>query len=105
MGGTTGRMSENESAPSLSLSESCSRHIFCLSIDFFFFFWFAFESLIRGMPYDSLTCFVLSHGCVLFFVWEISMTSGYVDREVLIIGKVVGWSIGVPKGLPCVEYI
>ena len=26
-----------------------------------------------------------------------------IDREVLIIGKVVGWSGGVPKGLPCGE--
>ena len=65
-----GGMSGNESAPSLSLSESCSR---CFFFDAFLsiFFFFAFEGLISGMPYDSLTCFVLSHGCVLFFVWEI----------------------------------
>ena len=28
---------------------------------------------------------------------------GWMDGEVLIIGKVVGWSGGVPKGLVCVE--
>ena len=28
---------------------------------------------------------------------------GWMDGEVLIIGKVVGWPGGVPKGLPCVK--
>ena len=28
---------------------------------------------------------------------------GWMNEEVLIIGKVVGWSGGVPKGLPSVE--
>ena len=28
---------------------------------------------------------------------------GWTDGEVLIIGMMVGWSGGVPKGLPCAE--
>ena len=28
---------------------------------------------------------------------------GHVNREVLIIGRVVGWSGGIPKSLPCGE--
>ena len=51
-----GKMSGSESAPSLSLSESCSWHIFFL-LSILFSFWFAFEGLIKGMPYDSLNCF------------------------------------------------
>ena len=55
-----GKMSGSESAPSLSLPESCSRNIFFLSIFFssFYFFWFAFERLIRAKPYGSLSCFL-----------------------------------------------
>ena len=33
----------------------------------------------------------------------IRATKGRLDGEVLIIGKVVGWSGGVPKGLPSGE--
>ena len=29
---------------------------------------------------------------------------GWMDGEVLIIGRVVGWSGGVPKSLPCDEF-
>ena len=33
--------------------------------------------------------------------WMDGWTDGWMDGEVLIIGMMVGWSGGVPNGLPC----